>query len=154
MMLAGADGVAAYGVIMYVNCRRRCSSTYPWEQVSGELSLAETDRLRLLQNHHLNEPQPLSFRASQLLAAPLVSVFVGYDPELAAMTLHGFRIYAVAFLVRVNVRLGVLHGAQQQGIGAHQRRARVRNVTLCCPSCGASTGCGAPSSWRRRARSC
>ena len=39
------------------------------------------------------------FAASQLLAAPLVSVFVGYDPELAAMTLHGFRIYAVAFLV-------------------------------------------------------
>ena len=39
------------------------------------------------------------FAASQLLAGPLVGVFVGYDPELAAMTLHGFRIYAVAFLV-------------------------------------------------------
>ena len=39
------------------------------------------------------------FAASQLLAAPLVGVFVGYDAELAAMTLHGFRIYAVAFLV-------------------------------------------------------
>ena len=40
------------------------------------------------------------FAASQLLAAPLVSVFVGYDPELAAMdAATGSASYAVAFLV-------------------------------------------------------
>lgn len=75
MMLAGADGVAAYGVIMYVN--------FIFTAVFFGFSMGTGP---VVSYHYV-------------LAAPLVSVFVGYDPELAAMTLHGFRIYAVAFLV-------------------------------------------------------
>ena len=36
---------------------------------------------------------------SQLLAAPLSKLFVGYDAELFAMTEHGFRIYCLAYLI-------------------------------------------------------
>lgn len=36
--------------------------------------------------------------ASQLLAAPLAQVFVGYDAELYALTERGFRIFSVSFL--------------------------------------------------------
>ena len=36
---------------------------------------------------------------SQLLATPLVNLFVGYDQSLMNMTEHGFRIYSVAFLL-------------------------------------------------------
>ena len=33
------------------------------------------------------------------LSAPLSKVFVGYDAELYALTLHGFRLYAASFLL-------------------------------------------------------
>ena len=38
--------------------------------------------------------------ASQILAGPLVKIFASYDQELLEMTTWGFRIYAIAFLVR------------------------------------------------------
>ena len=34
----------------------------------------------------------------QLLAVPLTNLFVGYRPELAEMTIHGFRIFALSFM--------------------------------------------------------
>ena len=139
MMLAGADGVAAYGVIMYVNFIFTAVffgfSMGTGPVVSYHYGAQNRTELKGLFRKSfilVGTTGAAMFAASQLLAAPLVSVFVGYDPELAAMTLHGFRIYAVAFLVcGFNIRLGVLHGAQQrQGIGAHQlhAHARVRNV--------------------------
>lgn len=36
---------------------------------------------------------------AELLAYPMTRVFVGYDPELFAMTCHGFRLYAISFLL-------------------------------------------------------
>ena len=36
---------------------------------------------------------------AQAQASPLANIFVGYDRELAAMTCHGFRLYAVSFLI-------------------------------------------------------
>ena len=154
MMLAGADGVAAYGVIMYVNFIFTAVffgfSMGTGPVVSYHYGAQNRTELKGLFRKSfilVGTTGAVMFAASQLLAAPLVSVFVGYDPELAAMTLHGFRIYAVAFLVcRVqHIRLGVLHGAQQrQGIGAHQlhAHARVRNVHghAAAHRVGASTG--------------
>ena len=41
---------------------------------------------------------------AELFAGVLVGIFVRYDPELYAMTTHGFRLYALAFLMMgVNV---------------------------------------------------
>lgn len=36
---------------------------------------------------------------AELLTVPLVAIFANYDAELFAMTCHGFRLYAIAFLV-------------------------------------------------------
>ena len=36
--------------------------------------------------------------AAQLLAVPLSRIFVGYDPALMALTVSGFRIFALSFL--------------------------------------------------------
>ena len=106
MSLAGADGVAAYGVIMYVNFiftavffgfamgTGPIVSYHYGARNTGELKGLFRKSFTLVGGTGL-----AMFAASQLLAAPLVGVFVGYDPELAAMTLHGFRIYAVSFLV-------------------------------------------------------
>ena len=106
MMLAGADGVAAYGVIMYVNFIFTAVffgfSMGTGPVVSYHYGAQNRTELKGLFRKSfilVGTTGAAMFAASQLLAAPLVSVFVGYDPELAAMTLHGFRIYAVAFLV-------------------------------------------------------
>lgn len=106
MSLAGADGVAAYGVIMYVNFiftavffgfamgTGPIVSYHYGARNTGELKGLFRKSFTLVGGTGL-----VMVVASQLLAAPLVDVFVGYDPALAAMTLHGFRIYAVSFLV-------------------------------------------------------
>lgn len=36
--------------------------------------------------------------SSELMAAPLAGIFVGYDAELLAMTVHAYSIYAISFL--------------------------------------------------------
>lgn len=36
--------------------------------------------------------------ASELLSHPLSSAFVGYDPDLLEMTVHGFRLFALNYL--------------------------------------------------------
>lgn len=106
MSLAGADGVAAYGVIMYVNFiftavffgfamgTGPIVSYHYGARNEGELKGLFRKSFTLVGVTGL-----VMVAASQLLAAPLVNVFVGYDPALAAMTLHGFRIYALSFLV-------------------------------------------------------
>ena len=106
MMLAGADGVAAYGVIMYVNFIFTAVffgfSMGTGPVVSYHYGARNKSELRGLFKKSLilvGATGATMFAASQALAVPLVNVFVGYDPELAAMTLHGFRIYATAFLV-------------------------------------------------------
>ena len=35
---------------------------------------------------------------AEILTVPLVTIFANYDAELFAMTCHGFRLYALAFL--------------------------------------------------------
>ena len=106
MMIAGADGVAAYGVIMYVNFIFTAVffgfSMGTGPVVSYHYGAQHKEELKGLFKKSMvlvGGTGAAMFAASQLLAGPLVGVFVGYDHELAAMTLHGFRIYAVAFLV-------------------------------------------------------
>ena len=36
---------------------------------------------------------------SEFFSHPLINIFVGYDADLFAMTLHGFRLYAFVFLI-------------------------------------------------------
>ena len=39
------------------------------------------------------------YAAGAALAAPLAKIFVGYDPALYQMTVRGFRLYAVSYLL-------------------------------------------------------
>lgn len=106
LMLLGADGVAAYGVIMYVNFvftavffgfamgTGPVVSYHYGAQNTGELKSLFRKSLVLVGGAGVT-----MFAASQLFGGALVGVFVGYDPDLVALTLHGFRIYSVSFLM-------------------------------------------------------
>ena len=110
MMLAGADGVAAYGVIMYVNFIFTAVffgfSMGTGPVVSYHYGAQNRTELKGLFRKSfilVGTTGAVMFAASQLLAAPLVSVFVGYDPELAvAFLVCGFNIYGSAFFTALN----------------------------------------------------
>lgn len=102
---AGQNGIAAYGVIMYVNFI--FEGVYQGYSVGSapivgyHYGAGNRDELRSILKKSL---RLLGFAAiiltilAELTAPALASVFVGYDKELHAMTTTGFRIFSVAFL--------------------------------------------------------
>ena len=103
---AGEDGIAAYGVMMYVNFIfisvfiGMAIGTAP---IFGFHNGAQnTGELKSLFRKSLVIFGVLSLTmlgASEGLAEPLSELFVGYDPALKAMTVRGFRIFSLNFLV-------------------------------------------------------
>ena len=103
---AGEDGVAAYGVIMYVNfiflaiMIGYTISTSP--VISYHYGAQNHEELHNLFRRSLILMCTFSivlFAAAQLLAVPCAEIFVGYDANLKEMTVSAFRIYAVSFLL-------------------------------------------------------
>lgn len=106
MKLAGEDGVAAYGVIMYVNF------IFLATFIGYSIGSAPIVGYHFGARNH-NELKNLFRKSMRLiggwgvllmllafvLSGPLAQFFVGYDTELLAMTSHGLRLYALAFLV-------------------------------------------------------
>lgn len=102
---AGEDGVAAYGVLMYVNMIFLAAfigysvGTAP---VIGYHYGAENQReLKSLLKKSLNIIGILSVAmliAAEVLARPLAVIYVGYDPDLLNLTLRGFVIFSFSFL--------------------------------------------------------
>lgn len=105
MRIAGENGIAAYGVIMYVNfvfCALflgyslGCAPLVGYNYGAGnhsELQNLFKKSLRLIGCAGI-----ILCVCANLLSTPLSSLFVGYDPELFAMTSHGFKLYSLAFL--------------------------------------------------------
>lgn len=105
MRLIGEDGVAAFGVIMYVNFifigvfmgysigAGPIVSFHYGAGNQGELQSLLHKSLLLM----LAGCAGLT-AAAVLLAGPLSRIFVGYDPDLLALTTRGFRLYALSFL--------------------------------------------------------
>lgn len=104
--LAGQNGVSAYGVIMYVNMF--FVAIYLGYSIGSAPIVAyhygaeNTDELKGL----LKKSLRIIFTAAlfitvlaQILAPVLSSIFVGYDKELYELTEHGFRIYAISFML-------------------------------------------------------
>lgn len=106
MQYAGEDGIAAYGVIMYVN--------FIFIAVFIGFSIGSAPIIGF--NHGADNRAELKgiFKKSliiltafsvamtviaEVLAAPLSGIFVGYDAALAEMTTRGFRIYILSFLL-------------------------------------------------------
>lgn len=102
---AGTDGVAAYGVIMYVNfvfTGIYFGYTMGISPVIGFHYGAENeDELKNLFKRSakmLITASVVITILSELASRLLVGIFVGYDPELMALTVRGFQIYSIAFL--------------------------------------------------------
>lgn len=101
---AGEDGVAAYGVMMYVSMIFAAvfiGYSIGTAPVIGFHDGAQNhDELHGLLRKSLIMIGLFGIgmiAAAELLAVPLSRIFVGYDPELMALTVSGFRIFELSF---------------------------------------------------------
>lgn len=106
MRVAAENGVAAYGVIMYVNFIFMGFyfgfSVGSGPVVSYHYGAGNHQELRGLFRKSLViiSVAAVSMTAlAELFAHPLSALFVGYDAELLAMTSTAFQLYALSFLV-------------------------------------------------------
>jgi len=106
LKIAGENGVAAYGVIMYVNFifiaiyLGYSFGTAPI--VAFNYGARNTEELQNVLKKSLKILLGAGitlFGVAFLLSGVLSKIFVGYDAELYAMTLRGFRLYAVSYLL-------------------------------------------------------
>lgn len=101
----GEDGIAAYGVMMYV------SMIFSGAFIGYSVGTAPVVGYHFgAQNHaELKSLLKKSLRmtvifavamvaAAELLAAPLAKIFVGYDARLMEFTIDGFRVFSLSFL--------------------------------------------------------
>lgn len=103
---AGENGVAVYGVLMYVNMIFLAVfigfsiGTAP--VISYHFGAQNFDELKGILKRSLRIIFVFAicmFILAQILAKPLAQFFVGYDSELKNMTLHAFFIFAFCFLL-------------------------------------------------------
>lgn len=101
---AGDDGVAAYGVMMYVSMI--FSAAFLGYSIgsapvvsfhNGAGNHAELKGILKKSLVIIGAGGIVMLLAAQLLAAPLSSIFVSYSSELLDMTVHGLRIFALSF---------------------------------------------------------
>ena len=105
MKYAGENGIAAYGVMMYV------SMVFSGAFIGYSIGTASVIGYHYGAQNHRELKSLLRksiclisifgicmVTAAQLLAVPLSKIFVGYDPALMALTVSGFRIFALSFL--------------------------------------------------------
>lgn len=105
MRFAGENGVAAYGVIMYVNFIFIGIfvgfSVGSAPIVSYHFGAGSTDELKNLRRKSIVfmlVSGAVLTAAAAALARPLALIFVSYDPVLLDMTVRGFILYSLAFL--------------------------------------------------------
>lgn len=102
---AAEDGVAAYGVLMYVNMIFQAVfigySVGTAPVIGYNYGAGNHNELKGLLKKSLiiiSTTAVFMLVSSELLAKPLSLIFVGYDQGLLEMTLHAFRIYSFVFL--------------------------------------------------------
>lgn len=105
MKLAGENGIAAYGIIMYVNfvfmaiyLGYAIGSSPVVGYHYGAGNHKELKNLLCKSLVLMGGAGILLTMVAELLTVPLVAIFANYDVELFTMTCHGFRLYAIAFL--------------------------------------------------------
>ena len=105
MKYAGEDGIAAYGVMMYVSLIFAAAfigySIGSAPVVGFHDGAGNNAELRGIFKKSLVIICTLSvlmFALAEALAYPLSLLFVGYDSELLALTVSGFRIFSFGFL--------------------------------------------------------
>lgn len=102
---AGQDGVASYGVLMYVMLVFQ--SIFIGYSIGvapvvsyqyGAKNSVELQGLRQKSLRVIGAAAVLMFAVALLSAEPLSRIFVGYDVALLDLTLHAFSIYSFSFL--------------------------------------------------------
>lgn len=105
MRYAGEDGVAAYGTIMYVDFiflaifigyATGVAPVVSYHYGAGNKK--ELNNLLKRSGALIAIASLAMLLSSELMAAPLAGIFVGYDAELLSMTVHAYSIYAISFL--------------------------------------------------------
>ncbi len=102
---AGDDGVAAYGVLLYINTVFLSVffgyTTGVAPIVGYHFGAGNHRELHNLLKKSIGiiaAASVLMFALAQLLDAPLCMIFVGYDQTLLRLTEHALRVYAFSFL--------------------------------------------------------
>ena len=102
---AGEDGVAAYGVLMYVNFIFLAAyigySVGTAPIISYNYGANNTTELKNVLRKSfviISVCSVAMLLSGFLLAEPLADIFVSYDADLKAMTLNAFRIFSFSFL--------------------------------------------------------
>lgn len=102
---AGEDGIAAYGVMMYVSFI--FASVFIGYSIGtapivsyhyGAQNKAELKSLLCKSSTIICGLGVLMLITAQFLAQPFSSIFVGYDAALLSLTVYGFRIFALSFV--------------------------------------------------------
>jgi len=124
MKFAGADGVAAYGIIMYVSFI--FVGTYLGYSigmapvVSFHYGAGNHDELKSLFKKSLvivSVTSVVLTAAAELTAGTLASVFVAYDANLLAMTTLAIRLYSLSYLVSgINIFASAFFTALNDGL--------------------------------------
>ncbi|MFV0363436.1 MAG: MATE family efflux transporter [Suipraeoptans sp.] len=106
MKIAGEDGIAAYGVIMYVNfifIAIFIGFSIGSAPIVGYHYGAENHQeLKSLLRKGLTLMGIFGVILTilaQVAAAPLSRIFVGYDADLLTMTTHAFRLFSLSFVL-------------------------------------------------------
>lgn len=106
MDLVGADGVSAYGVIMYVGFlfvgtyvgysigSAPVISYHYGAQNKEELKGLFSKSLKLLTITAI-----VMTALAEIFASSLASIFVGYDKELLELTVNALRLYSIAYII-------------------------------------------------------
>ncbi len=102
---AGENGIAAYGVMMYVSFIFAAAfigysiGTAPVVGYNyGAQNLSELRGILKKSLIMLGIAGVFMVGVAQVLAAPLANIFVGYDAQLLELTISGFRIFALSFV--------------------------------------------------------
>lgn len=105
MKIAGENGLAAYGVIMYIYFI--FASIFIGYSIGGSPVISyhygaghskELKNLFKMSLSVIGTAGIVLTALAQVLALPLTKIYVGYDAELLQMTCRGFRLYSLAFL--------------------------------------------------------
>ena len=124
LRLAGADGVAAFGVMQY--CTFIFFSIFAGYNMGVQplfsYNFGAENRIEMKnlfkKSMILMEGGGLAMMAILVLfARPLVSIFVGYDADLVDMAAHGMRIYALIFITcGINIFVTGMFTALNNGV--------------------------------------
>lgn len=106
MKYAGENGIAAYGVLMYVSMIFQAVfigySVGAAPVISYNYGAQNCEELKSLRQKSMLLIAVFSvamLAAGQLLARPLSLLFVGYDEALMELTVHAFTIFSFSFLL-------------------------------------------------------